>query len=127
MRPVLLWPCLCCNTRCCCGSGVNRGHHAHGSAPLTCNHTHACRYTPGLAAIFGVTGLSWEEWRIILALSAPVVAADELLKAVSRQLERPGGFSQLWGAAVAAVRVPNGLGRYAVLTRVADAETGRER
>ena len=68
-----------------------------------------CRYVPALAAIFGVTALSWAEWRAILLLSAPVILTDEVLKGVSRQLEQPGGMASL-----TAGWVPRNLGRYAV-------------
>jgi hypothetical protein len=68
---------------------------------------HVCRYVPALAAIFGVTALSWAEWRAVLWLSAPVVLTDEVLKAVSRQLEQPGGLATVtW--------LPRSWGRYAV-------------
>lgn len=53
-----------------------------------------CRHIPGLQLVFGVTALSWPEWRAVLVLSAPVVLLDEALKFVSR-----GGLGA-WGRAV---------------------------
>ena len=41
-------------------------------------------YVPPAAVLFSVAPLSLGEWRAILALSAPVVLVDELLKLVSR-------------------------------------------
>lgn len=37
-------------------------------------------YVPWAAALFSVTSLSWNDWRAILWLSAPVVLLDECLK-----------------------------------------------
>ncbi len=42
-------------------------------------------YVPWLAAVFGVTPLSWPEWQAVLVLSAPVVLVDEVLKWMSRR------------------------------------------
>lgn len=53
-----------------------------------------CRHIPGLQLVFGVTALSWPEWRAVLLLSAPVVLLDEGLKFVSR-----GGLAS-WGRAL---------------------------
>lgn len=55
-------------------------------APLSwCFAVLLCRYFPPAAAVFGVCPLSLHEWFVVLALSAPVVLVDEVLKAVSRR------------------------------------------
>ncbi|GAB7366679.1 hypothetical protein MBLNU230_g8662t1 [Neophaeotheca triangularis] len=41
-------------------------------------------YTPILQTIFGIVPLGWEEWKIVLAWSAPIIAIDEVLKFVER-------------------------------------------
>jgi Ca2+-transporting ATPase len=41
-------------------------------------------YVPTLAATFGITSLSWEEWKLVLLLAAPVILIDELLKVAAR-------------------------------------------
>ncbi|GLC38681.1 carbonic anhydrase [Pleodorina starrii] len=47
-------------------------------------------YVPPAAALFGVTGLSGQEWVAVLLLSAPVVLLDEAMKWISRSgLIRP--------------------------------------
>lgn len=51
----------------------------------------AIMYVPGLALLFGITHLSWPEWRAVLLLSAPVIALDELMKALSRRRLGGGG------------------------------------
>ena len=48
-------------------------------------------YVAPLAALFGVTALSWREWRAVVALSAPVILVDEGLKAWGRRRRRRGG------------------------------------
>lgn len=44
----------------------------------------AILYVPFLASLFGVTPLNWVEWKAVLAISAPVVLIDEVLKFVTR-------------------------------------------
>jgi len=39
----------------------------------------------GASAMFGVTGLSYAEWLLVLKLSAPVILVDEVMKAWSRR------------------------------------------
>lgn len=41
-------------------------------------------YTPFLADLFQVVPLSWDEWKVILALSLPVIPLDEALKWATR-------------------------------------------
>jgi P-type Ca2+ transporter type 2C len=41
-------------------------------------------YIPFLSAIFGITPLTWHDWKLVLAFSFPVIIIDELLKIVSR-------------------------------------------
>jgi hypothetical protein len=110
----------------CCPAEVKHSHSSEPGSLQTCywnvdsavqseNGFHAqpkCRYNSWLAAVLGVTGLSWTEWRMIIILSVPVVLIDELLKSVSRLLERHGSFIQLWASIV-----PRRLGKYALLTR----------
>ncbi|KAL6756623.1 hypothetical protein V8C86DRAFT_3026650 [Haematococcus lacustris] len=50
-------------------------------------------YCPPAAAVFGVTGLSAAEWGAVLCLSAPVIAVDEVMKAISRRRRGFGGSS----------------------------------
>lgn len=45
-------------------------------------------YVAPLAALFGITGLSAAEWKAVVVLSAPVIAVDEALKALSRRQRR---------------------------------------
>ena len=59
---------------------------------------------------------------MIVVLSAPVVAADEVLKSVSRQLERPEGMRSYLSSLV-----PRGLGKYALLAGDAVREKARKR
>lgn len=44
----------------------------------------ALLYTPILQGIFGIVPLGWEEWKIVLAWSAPIVVIDEVLKGLER-------------------------------------------
>lgn len=46
----------------------------------------AILYIGPLALLFSVTPLGWSEWRAVVALSAPVVALDEVLKLVTRHV-----------------------------------------
>ena len=41
-------------------------------------------YTPILQGIFGIVPLGWEEWKIVLGWSAPIILIDEVLKYVER-------------------------------------------
>lgn len=41
-------------------------------------------YIQPLSILFSVTPLSWEEWKVVLYLSFPVIMIDELLKFFSR-------------------------------------------
>ncbi|KAK5108250.1 hypothetical protein LTR62_008634 [Meristemomyces frigidus] len=41
-------------------------------------------YTPALQGVFGIVPLGWEEWKIVLGWSAPIIAIDEVLKWVER-------------------------------------------
>ena len=44
----------------------------------------ALLYTPILQSIFGIVPLGWEEWKIVLAWSAPIIVIDEALKFLER-------------------------------------------
>ncbi|EAW11163.1 calcium-transporting ATPase [Aspergillus clavatus NRRL 1] len=46
----------------------------------------AILYIPFLQSLFSILPLDWMEWKAVLAISAPVVVIDELLKYVERQL-----------------------------------------
>ncbi|KAF7156860.1 hypothetical protein CNMCM5623_000705 [Aspergillus felis] len=46
----------------------------------------AILYIPFLQALFSIVPLNWTEWQAVLAISAPVVAIDELLKYAERRL-----------------------------------------
>ncbi|KAI7167165.1 hypothetical protein KC352_g25653, partial [Hortaea werneckii] len=46
-------------------------------------------YTPLLQSIFGIVPLGWEEWKIVLAWSAPIIVIDEVLKALERGFFMP--------------------------------------
>ena len=43
-------------------------------------------YVDFLADMFNVTPLSWDEWKIVLAFSLPVIFIDEILKAIGRSM-----------------------------------------
>ncbi|GBG71486.1 hypothetical protein CBR_g8902 [Chara braunii] len=45
----------------------------------------AILYTPWLADIFGVVPLSLQEWLLVVAISAPIILVDEVLKFVGRK------------------------------------------
>lgn len=40
-------------------------------------------YVPWLADLFVIAPLNWDEWMAVLALSAPVILIDEVLKLIS--------------------------------------------
>ena len=44
----------------------------------------ALLYTPFLQGIFGIVPLGWDEWKIVLGWSAPIIAIDECLKWAER-------------------------------------------
>lgn len=44
----------------------------------------ALLYTPILQSVFGIVPLCWEEWKIVLWWSAPIIAIDEVLKFFER-------------------------------------------
>ena len=44
----------------------------------------ALLYTPLLQGIFGIVPLGWEEWKIVLVWSAPIIVIDEVLKFLER-------------------------------------------
>ncbi|KAF7116389.1 hypothetical protein CNMCM5793_004633 [Aspergillus hiratsukae] len=46
----------------------------------------AILYIPFLQTLFSIVPLNWTEWKAVLAISAPVVAIDELLKYAERRL-----------------------------------------
>lgn len=46
----------------------------------------AILYIPFLRGLFSILPLNWIEWKAVLAISAPVVVIDEVLKAVERRL-----------------------------------------
>ncbi|KAL4881467.1 hypothetical protein BJY04DRAFT_188994 [Aspergillus karnatakaensis] len=46
----------------------------------------AILYIPFLQGLFAILPLNWVEWKAVLAISAPVVAIDELLKLAERRL-----------------------------------------
>lgn len=41
-------------------------------------------YTPILQGIFGIVPLGWDEWKIVLGWSGPIILIDEVLKFVER-------------------------------------------
>lgn len=43
-------------------------------------------YTPFLQSLFGILPLDVKEWTAVIAISAPVILIDEVLKAVERHL-----------------------------------------
>ncbi|KAL4921551.1 hypothetical protein BDW62DRAFT_173936 [Aspergillus aurantiobrunneus] len=46
----------------------------------------AILYIPFLQGLFAILPLDWVEWKAVLAISAPVIVIDELLKVVERRL-----------------------------------------
>ena len=45
-------------------------------------------YTPSMNDVFSITPLSWNEWVLVFAFSLPVIAIDEVLKFVGRQINQ---------------------------------------
>ncbi|KAK0650066.1 Calcium-transporting ATPase sarcoplasmic/endoplasmic reticulum type [Lasiodiplodia hormozganensis] len=45
----------------------------------------ALLYIPFLQGLFSITPLNWGEWKAVLAISAPIIGIDEVLKLVERQ------------------------------------------
>eukprot|EP00638_Chattonella_subsalsa_P008993 CAMPEP_0117769178 /NCGR_PEP_ID=MMETSP0947-20121206/22864_1 /TAXON_ID=44440 /ORGANISM="Chattonella subsalsa, Strain CCMP2191" /LENGTH=1124 /DNA_ID=CAMNT_0005593597 /DNA_START=59 /DNA_END=3434 /DNA_ORIENTATION=- len=43
-------------------------------------------YNPILNKIFGTAPLSWDEWKVVLAFSAPVMIVEEILKFIGRRI-----------------------------------------
>ena len=43
-------------------------------------------YTPLLQDLFAIVPLNWKEWQAVLAISAPIILIDEVLKFFERQL-----------------------------------------
>jgi len=41
-------------------------------------------YTPILQSVFGIVPLGWDEWKIVLGWSAPIILIDEVLKLLER-------------------------------------------
>ena len=53
-------------------------------------------YVPAASLLFGVSHLSWGQWKAVLLLSFPVILVDEAMKAASRGRKargRSGDFS----------------------------------
>ncbi|KAL2828703.1 hypothetical protein BDW59DRAFT_42879 [Aspergillus cavernicola] len=46
----------------------------------------AILYIPFLQGLFAILPLDWAEWKAVLAISAPVIVIDEILKVVERRL-----------------------------------------
>nr|OQO24421.1 hypothetical protein B0A51_08640 [Rachicladosporium sp. CCFEE 5018] len=44
----------------------------------------ALLYTPILQGVFGIVPLGWEEWKVVLVWSAPIIVIDEVLKWMER-------------------------------------------
>ncbi len=56
-------------------------------------------YIPFLASIFGIVPLSLNEWLLVLVVSLPVIAIDEVLKYIGRKMtERERQSRKLKGA-----------------------------
>uniref|UniRef100_A0A7R9V2G2 Cation-transporting P-type ATPase C-terminal domain-containing protein n=1 Tax=Chlamydomonas euryale TaxID=1486919 RepID=A0A7R9V2G2_9CHLO len=45
-------------------------------------------YVPFFASVFGVAAIGWHEWQMITYLSLPVIFIDEVMKFISRRLQR---------------------------------------
>jgi len=46
----------------------------------------ALLYTPVLQSLFSIVPLGWNEWKAVLAISAPIIVIDEVLKFVERRV-----------------------------------------
>ncbi|KAJ3093671.1 hypothetical protein HDU96_002108, partial [Phlyctochytrium bullatum] len=46
-------------------------------------------YVPFFSTVFSIAPLSWEEWKWVLIISAPVIIVDEVLKLISRLFVTP--------------------------------------
>lgn len=46
-------------------------------------------YTPVLQGVFGIVPLNMDEWYVVLAWSAPIIAIDEVLKFIERAFFMP--------------------------------------
>lgn len=42
-------------------------------------------YVPPLASTFNISALTWNDWKVVLAFSFPVIVIDEILKFIGRQ------------------------------------------
>jgi len=49
----------------------------------------ALLYTPVLQGVFGIVPLSWEEWKVVIGWSAPIILIDEVLKFFERAFFMP--------------------------------------
>ena len=47
-------------------------------------------YFPWFNAVFGVLPLSYDEWKLVFAVSVPVILLDEILKLITRMRSRRG-------------------------------------
>ncbi|KAJ1426607.1 hypothetical protein B484DRAFT_450624 [Ochromonadaceae sp. CCMP2298] len=48
----------------------------------------AALYFPPLSSMFGLAPLSWEEWKVVLKFSLPILLVEELLKLTGRHVEQ---------------------------------------
>mmetsp|Transcript_6568 Transcript_6568/g.17614 ORF Transcript_6568/g.17614 Transcript_6568/m.17614 type:complete len:1038 (+) Transcript_6568:39-3152(+) len=60
----------------------------------------------GASAMFGVTGLSFAEWTMVIKLSAPVILVDEIMKAWSRRRQRHPASSRGGPVSLMEIQVP---------------------
>lgn len=61
----------------------------------------ALLYIPFLQGLFSIVPLNWNEWKAVLAISAPIIIIDEVLKLAERALyvQKPAKKSSLNGSA----------------------------
>jgi Ca2+ transporting ATPase len=61
----------------------------------------ALLYIPFLQSLFSIVPLNWNEWKAVLAISAPIIIIDEVLKLAERVLyvQKPAKKSSLNGSA----------------------------